>query len=190
MIRKAGTAQAMIAVEDRAAARELLKQFVALYPNEPGVHYMYGLFLLKEDTAAAAGEFVLETKVAPNEVPAYIQAALVDLKNNNYQDGLKYVQKAEALEPNNFIAHVACGQLWLNLDKPKKALKELDIAVKLSPNSPHAHLALSRALFKAGQKTEAAAEEAEYERLKDRADADDVLLRTVLNATSPPGQQQ
>jgi len=173
MIREAGNAQAMIAMADQVTAGEELKQFVALYPNEPGVHYMYGVYLLKEDRASAIGEFKREIEVAPKYLPAYIQIALEDLKNGDYQEGLKYAQNAIALAPGNFVGHVACGRLWLNLNNTDNALKELRIAVKLSPNSPDAHFALSRALFRAGKKPEAAKEQAEFERLKGLADAAD-----------------
>jgi tetratricopeptide (TPR) repeat protein len=173
MVREAGTAQAMIAMQDQVTAGELLKQFVALYPNQPGVHYMYGVFLLKEDRSSAIAEFQREIEIAPKDLPAYIQIALEDLKNGDYQQGLKYAQKAIAMAPGNFVAHVACGRLWLNLNNTDNALKELRTAVKLSPKSPDAHFALSRALFRAGQKREAAKEQAEFERLKALADAAD-----------------
>jgi tetratricopeptide (TPR) repeat protein len=173
MIHEAGNAQALIAMQDQAAAGQELKQFVALYPKEPGVHYMYGVYLLKEDRLSAIGEFQREIEVAPKYLPAYIQIALEDLKNGDYQEGLKYAQKAIALAPTNFVAHVACGRLWLNLNNTDSALKELRIAVKLSPNSPDAHFALSRALFRSGNKPEAAKEQAEFERLKALADAAD-----------------
>ena len=114
-----------------------------------------------------------EIEVAPKDTPAYVQIALEDLKNGNYQEGLKYAQKAIALAPANFITHVACGRLWLDLNNTDKALQELRIAVKLSPNSPDAHFALSRALFRAGKKPEAAQEQATFERLKALADAAD-----------------
>jgi tetratricopeptide (TPR) repeat protein len=173
MIREAGNAQAMFAMQDQVTAGQELKQFVALYPNEPGVHYMYGVFLLKEDRASAISQFQREIEIAPKYLPAYIQIALEDLKNGDYQEGLKFAQKAIALAPGNFVAHVACGRLWLDLNNTDSALKELRLAVKLSPSSPDAHFALSRALFRAGNKPEAAKEQAEFERLKALADAAD-----------------
>ena len=171
MVREAGAAQAMISLSDQVTAGEEMKQFVAKYPNEPGVHYMYGVYLLKADPPSAVGEFIRETEVSPKLTPAYIQVALDDLKNGNYPRGLKFAQKAIALAPDNFIAHVACGKLWLNLNNTDKALVELRTAVKLSPNSPDAHFALSRALFRAGNKPEAQKEQAMFEHLKAQADA-------------------
>jgi len=171
LVREAGTAQAMISIQDQATAGEELKQLVALYPKEAGVHYMYGVYLLKADPPSAAAEFIRETEISPKDTAAYIQVALDDLKNGNFEQGLKYAQKAIVLAPSNFIGHVACGRLWLDMNNTEMALKELRLAVKLSPNSPDAHFALSRALFRAGNKPEAAKEQAEFERLKALEDA-------------------
>jgi len=59
---------------------------------------------------------------------------------------LKYAKEAVGLAPNNFVAHVACGRLWLETGKTDSAMEELRLAVKLAPGSPDAHFALSRAL--------------------------------------------
>ena len=77
------------------------------------------------------------------------------------------------MAPENFVAHVACGRLWMETGKTGRALQELRTAVKLAPGSPDAHFALSRALYKAGQKQEALRERAEFERLKALIDAAD-----------------
>src|SRR5204863_153740 len=47
VVRLAGRAQALIALQDRVSAETEFKQLLPLYPSEPGVHYMYGVFLLK-----------------------------------------------------------------------------------------------------------------------------------------------
>src|SRR5437762_1260794 len=45
VVRQAGRAQAFIALQDQVSAEPLLKELVTLHPSEPGVHYMYGVFL-------------------------------------------------------------------------------------------------------------------------------------------------
>jgi predicted Zn-dependent protease len=77
------------------------------------------------------------------------------------------------MAPENFVAHVACGRLWLAVGKTDPALQELRRAVKLAPGSPDAHFALSQALSEAGLDEQAARERAEFERLKSLADAAD-----------------
>jgi tetratricopeptide (TPR) repeat protein len=173
LIRQAGHAQALIALQDRVAAGAELKEMVAQHPSEPGVHYMYGVYLLKEAPAAAQDEFRREIEVSPQSAAAYTQLALGTLATADYEQGLKYAQKAVALAPGNFVGHVACGRLWLELGDSAHALKELRTAVKLSPGSPDAHFALSRALADAGMGREAAQERSEFERLKALSNARD-----------------
>jgi len=166
VVRLAGRAQALIALQDRVAAETEFKQLLALYHSEPGVHYSYGVFLLKEHPSLAIDEFCREIEVSPSHQAARIQLALELLSTAEYEQGLKYAREAVALAPENFVAHVACGRLWLAFGKTDRALQELRTAVKLAPGSPDAHFALSQALSEAGRNSEAARERAEFERLK------------------------
>jgi tetratricopeptide (TPR) repeat protein len=166
LVRSAGRAQADIATQDNVAAETELKQLVSVYPSEPGVHYFYGVFLLKEHPALALDEFRRELEVSHSQIAARIQLALELLRTADYEQGLKYATEAVALDPKNFVAHVACGRLWLALGKTDRAISELQTAVKLAPVSPDAHFALSRALSEAGRDTEAARERTEFERLQ------------------------
>jgi tetratricopeptide (TPR) repeat protein len=166
MIRLAGHAQTLVALQERVAAEADLKELLALYPSAPGVHYMYGVFLEKEHPPLAMNEFRHEIDVNPSNDAAWIQLAFEFLGPADYEQGLKYAKQAVALAPGNFVAHVAYGRLWLDAGKTDRAVEELRIAIKLAPGSPDAHFALSRALSQAGQNTEAAHERAEFERLK------------------------
>lgn len=171
LVRSAGRAQAFIALQDRVSADAELKQLVAQYPSESGVHYFYGVFSLKEHPPLALDEFRREIEVTPSHTAARINLAFELLNAADYDQGLKYATEAIALEPNNFVAHVVCGRLWLALNNTSRAVQELRIAVKLAPGSPDAHFALSRALTQAGQASEAARERAQFQRLKGLADA-------------------
>lgn len=173
LVRQAGHAQALIALQDRVVAGAEIKQLVGQYPSETGVHYMYGVYLLKEDPESALSEFRSEIEVSPRDAAARIQLALGFLQTSDYKQGLPYAEKAVALAPDNFVAHVACGKLWLGLGNTDRAIHELRTAVRLSPGSPDAHFALSRALSEAGESREAATERAEFERLKAIFDAGD-----------------
>jgi tetratricopeptide (TPR) repeat protein len=165
-VRQAGRAQALITLRDPVGAEIEFKQLFALYPSEAGVHYMYGVFLLKENPSLAIEELRREIEVSPADDAARIQIALEFLHTGEYEQGLKYAREVVALAPQNFVAHVACGRLWLALGETDRALQELRTAVKLAPGSPDAHFALSRALSKAGRKNDAARERAAFERLK------------------------
>lgn len=166
LIRRAGHAQALIAMQDRVAAGEELKQLVAQYPSEPNMHYMYGVYLLKEDPPSAMKQFRQELEVSPKSAVARIQLAFEFLQVGDFKQGIKYAQEAVVLVPNNFAAHVACGELWLGLGNTDRAIHQLQTAVRLSPGSPDAHFALSRALSAAGRSREAAKQRTEFERLR------------------------
>ena len=168
-----GIAKALIALQDRVVAETELQRLLALYPSEPGVHYMYGVYLLKEHPPLAINEFRREIEVSPSHDAARIQLALEFLRTGEYEQGLKYAREAVGLAPGNFVAHVACGRLWLELGKTDRALEELRTAVKLAPGSPDAHFALSQALSASGRNREARHERAEFERLKALAEAAD-----------------
>jgi tetratricopeptide (TPR) repeat protein len=171
VVRQAGRAQALIALQDRVAAETELKQLVELDASEPGVNYMYGVFLLKEHPPLAVDAFRREIEVSPSDAAPRIQLALEFLRTGEYEQGLKFATEAVGLAPENFVAHVACGRLWLGTGKTDRALEELRMAVRLAPGSPDAHFALSRALSEAGRGREAARERAEFKRLKALADA-------------------
>ena len=173
LVRQAGHAQALIALQDHVPAGAEIKQIVAQNPSEPGVHYMYGVYLLKEDPPSAIAEFRREIEISPRHVPARVQLALEFLRSSDYKQGLTYAQQAVALAPDNFVARVAYGRLLLGLENTAQALRELRAAVRLAPGSPDAHFALSRALTNAGLTREAAKERAEFERLKALSDAAD-----------------
>jgi len=173
VVRHAGRAQALIALQDRVAAETEFKQLMALYASEPGVNYMYGVFLLKEHPSLGIDQFRREIEVSPSDAAPRIQLALEFLRIGDYEQGLKYAKEAVGLAPENFVAHVACGRLWLEIGKTDRALQDLQMAVKLAPGSPDAHFALSRALSEAGRESEAAHERAEFQRLKALTDAAD-----------------
>ena len=65
LVRSAGHAQALVALQDRVAAEAEFKEVTAAYPSQPGVHYMYGVFLLKEHPPLAIDEFRRELEISP-----------------------------------------------------------------------------------------------------------------------------
>ena len=97
VVRMAGRAQALIALQDRVAAETEFKQLLALYGSEPGVHYFYGVLLLKEHPPLAVGEFHREIEISPSHAAARIQLALQYLETADYEQGLKYAKGAIAL---------------------------------------------------------------------------------------------
>lgn len=172
LARMVGHAQALVALQDRAAASIEFKEIVSRFGSMPGIHYVYGVFLLKEEPALASDEFQKEIALSPSDAAPWIQLALGLLRSGEYQEGLRCAKNATDLAPDDFVAHVAYGRLWMELGNAQNAIRELQVAVKLAPGSPDAHFALARALSRGGRAKEAEHEQAEFERLKALADAE------------------
>jgi len=171
LVRKAGRAQALVALHDWVAAGAEFKELTAAFGNEPGVHYMRGVFVLKEHPADALAEFDKEIQVSPKEPDARLQIALECLRSGDYDRARKNAAEAVALAPRYFVAHLVSARLWLALEDADKALQEAKIAVELAEDSPDAHLTLSQCYALAGRTEEAEGERAKFQRLKSAAQA-------------------
>ncbi len=169
-VRKAGRAQMLVALNDWVAAAQEFAELAASFGKEPGVHYMYGVFLLKEHPAEAIAEFQKEIEVEPKSVDARLQIALECLRTGEYPVGQKHASEAIELRPDNFIAHVVSSRIWLGLADVPRAVEAAQVAVKLAPDSPDAHLALSKAYAQANRPEDAERERVEFRRLRGLAE--------------------
>ena len=145
---------------------------IAGYPNVARLHYLYGLVLLESDTDKALSEFKQELAITPKDARSLISLAVEYMKRNEYQTALPYAERAVTDDPKYFAAHATLGKVLVEsqLDLPR-GIKELETAVKLSPGNPQSRLALASAYLKAGRKTEAATQRAEFLRLRAQNDA-------------------
>src|ERR1035441_7674506 len=121
LVRRAGRAQALSALADWVSAGVEFNRLAADFGQEPGVHYMHGVFLLKEHPEDAVSEFQREIEIAPKDVDARVQIAFADLTRGDYARGRRYASEAVKLAPGNFAAHLVSGQLWLALGKMEQA---------------------------------------------------------------------
>jgi tetratricopeptide (TPR) repeat protein len=166
LVRKAGQAQTLVGLNDWVAAAQEFAELASTFGREPGVHYMYGVFLLKERPAEAVAEFQKEIEVDPKNPDARLQIALECLRTGEFQEGLKSASEAIKLHPDNFAARIVASRLWLGAGDVPHAIDEAQAAVRLAPDSPDAHLALSRAYAQANRPEDAEHERAEFRRLR------------------------
>lgn len=160
---RAGMSMAARRLEDaQRAFDELLKR----YPDEPNVHYAYGVYLINQDADAALAEFHRELKISPNHVAAMLQIAFEHLKRDENEKALPFAEKAVQLAPNLFPARNALGRILLDMGQVERSIKELEAGVKLAPDSPEMHYALARAYTRAGRKEDAAREREIFQRLE------------------------
>jgi tetratricopeptide (TPR) repeat protein len=166
LISEAGGIGELIALEDFDEADRLFQQLLRDYPTTPFAHYAYGLMLsgLSEYEKAEV-ELREEIKINPESSIPCMLLADVDIRLDRFQDALPLAQEAVKLAPQAFAAHYLLGRALLGLDRVNDSIEELGIAKRLGPSSPEVRYILSRALARAKRPREAAAEQAEFQRL-------------------------
>lgn len=166
---KAAWASASQHPEEAAAGyRELLRQ----YPDEPGVHYAYGLYLEETDLNGALAEFQKEARISPKHWPALLVIASVEMRQGDPEPAIQSLKDAmKSVTPKyRWLCHAELGRANMIADNLDAAIAELQTAVRLMPSQPNIHFFLSEACRRAGKKTEAEKERAEFEKLKVQQD--------------------
>jgi tetratricopeptide (TPR) repeat protein len=163
----AGRAGYSMAARRMEPARAAFDTLLAQYPNDPNVHYPFGVYMLAQDADLAMKEFKRELEISPNHYPAMVQMAFEYLKRDQFDDALPLAEKAVQLAPKLYAARNVLGRVLLELGQIDRAVKELEEGVKLAPSSPEMHFALARAYTRAGKKQEAAREREIFKKLQD-----------------------
>ena len=161
---RAGYSMAARRMDDARAAFDML---LAQYPNDPNIHYPFGVYMLSQDADLAMKEFKRELEITPLHYPAMVQMAFEYLKRDQFEDALPLAEKAVQLAPKLYAARNVLGRVLLELGQIDRAVKELEEGVKLAPSSPEMHFALARAYTRAGKKAEAAREREIFKKLQD-----------------------
>ena len=164
----AGQAGLDMAARRLDEARKAFDTLLSRYPNEPNIHYSFGVLLINQDADAALKEFRRTLEISPSHQPAIVQMAFEYLKREEYKDALPLAEKAVQLGPKMFAARNVLGRVLLELGQVERAMKELEEGVRLAPTSPEMHFALARAYTRAGRKEDAARERETFKRLQDQ----------------------
>jgi tetratricopeptide (TPR) repeat protein len=180
MVMMAGRARYFMAARLGAAAQNAFEALAQRYPETPGVHYAFGVFLLAEQPDAAVREFERELAVSPQNVWARTQIAFALIRKGEFETAKPWAEQAVAQAPTEFVARNALGQILLETGDLEGAIRELEQGVKLASDSPAMHFALARAYRRAGRNADADREQAEFTRL-------DRLVRGARTGTSSLG---
>ena len=146
-------------------AKKEFDDLLGTYPNEPGVHYAFGVHLLESDPARALQEFQRELVISPSHLFARLQIVFLYLKQGTPEEGLSAAEEAVKLKPGLFLTHNVLGRVLLEMGQTQRAMKELETAVRLQPRSPENHRRLAEAYRKAGRSNAAAKQMAEFQKL-------------------------
>ena len=166
MVFQVGRAVYDTSAQRAAEARREWADLIAKYGAEPEIHYLYGWFLLADDSEGALREWKRELEISPKHVPARLQLAFEYLKREDAAAALPFAQQAVKLDPDSFIAHNALGRARAASGDLKGGIAELETASKLAPEAPEVHVALASAYAKSGRKDDAARERALFLKLK------------------------
>jgi tetratricopeptide (TPR) repeat protein len=162
----AGRANFLAASNMREATQQGFEELLRRYPDTPNVHYLYGVYLLRDRPAQALDEFNQELRVSPNHARAMLQLAQEALKRGELQAALRWAAEAVRITPRSFVGRRVLGQIKLELNDIGGAVTELETAAKLEPDSPSVRYALARAYQRAGRAADAKRERAEFLRLE------------------------
>jgi tetratricopeptide (TPR) repeat protein len=180
----AGKAVLAAQEEHNEEAESGFKQLVASYPNEPGVHFLYGAFLARQHPDEAVPEFEREIEISPFHVLARVRLAEQLTVKRDFDRALALAQQAIKLEPKRASAHLFAGEALVAKGNAAEGIRELEISRDGDPGVIRTHLDLLRAYTSAGRKEDADREKREIAKLLDH----DAPSRPSASGDIPHGQ--
>ena len=154
--------------EAQAEYRQLLER----YPNAPGVHYAYAVYLMDTDLEAALREFETEVRHTPSHWPALILMSTLRIRHGTPELAVEPLRQTLQSAPphDQWLCHAELARAFLDAGDAAAAVNEAQISLRLRPASPQVHYLLARAYRQQGRAEEAQRETREFERLKAEQD--------------------
>lgn len=165
MIRMTGEAAFAMQTQHFADADKLFENIEAEYPNEPGVHYFHGAYLMTVRPEEGIQEMKRELEISPSHVPARIGLADEFLKEGQLDEGLGLAREAVKLDPTSAPAHMVLGEILTAKGDLPGAIQELRTASDEAPEVKRVHWDLARAYTAAGRTDEATKEKAVIQKI-------------------------
>jgi tetratricopeptide (TPR) repeat protein len=161
----AGRAVLALQTQHYEEAESEFKRLATAYPNEPGVHFLYGAYLMELHPDEAVPEFERELEISPSHVLARVRLAQQLIAQRDFDRALALAQQAIKLEPKRASAHMMAGEALLAKGQSADGIKELETARADDPAVSRTHWDLLRAYAAAGRKEDADREKQEIEKL-------------------------
>lgn len=165
LVRLAGQAALAEDAKQPEEAERLFTTMLANYPNEPGVHFLYGVFLLDTRPADGIRELKRELEISPSNLTAKLRLAEHYVKDEQLDQALGLAKEAVQLEPEYAPAYLVLGEALVEKGELEKGISALETARKLRPETVRTHWDLLRAYASAGRAEDAKREKEEIERL-------------------------
>lgn len=168
LVHLAGRTELDVQTQHYEDAESEFKQLVTKYPNEPGVHYLYGAYLMQLHPSESVAEFERELEISPSHVLARVRLAEQLIAQRDFDRALTLAQQAIKLDPKRASTHMIAGEALLAKGNAGDGIKELETAREIDPTVVRAHWDLLRAYIAAGRKEDADREKQAIEKLSDR----------------------
>ena len=162
MVRLAG--QAVLATEGSEPEAKF-KQLESSYPNQPGVHFLYGAYLMPIRPADGVKEMRRELEISPYNVLARVRLAEHDLQTQQTDDALSLAKDAVKFAPDVASAHMILGEVEIAKGDTAEGIKALEHARDIDPAVLRIHWDLLRAYMSTQKSEEAQREKSEIEKL-------------------------
>jgi tetratricopeptide (TPR) repeat protein len=165
LARMAGEATLALEGQRRDDAERLFTKMVEAYPNEAGVHFLYGVFLLDARPEDGLRELKKEIEVSPSSVPARLRLAEEYIKEQRADLAQVLAQEAVKFDPKRSAAHMMLGEALVAKGDLAAGIKELETARDEAPQTVRIRWDLLRAYTTAGRADDAKREKEEIEKL-------------------------
>lgn len=165
LVNLAGRAVLALETQHYEEAESEFRRLVSAYPNEPGVHFLYGAYLMQLHPNESVPEFERELEISPSHVLARIRLADHLIEERDFDRALALARQAIKLDPKRASAHMLAGEALLAAGSAGDGLKELETARNDDPSVSRTHWDLLRAYAAAGRREDAEREKQEIERL-------------------------
>jgi tetratricopeptide (TPR) repeat protein len=151
--------------QDLAGGLEELGKAVALNPELPGVHALYGRALLETGNRdRAQAEFEAELTRNPLDFDAHLYLGVLLKEDAKFDEAMTHFEKALGVRPGDPGVRYQIVTIYVSRGESERALPELEAIVKDAPSFLEAHVTLATV----------------YYRLKRREDGD--RERTIIEA--------
>ena len=166
LVNLAGQAVLAMQTQHYEEAESQFKKLISSDANEPGVHFLYGVYLTQLHPDEAAPEFERELQISPSHVLARIRLAEQLITQRQFDRALILAREAIKLDPKRASAHMLAGEALLATGKADEGIKELEAARENDPSVGRTHWDLLRAYTATGRKEDSEREKGEMEKLE------------------------
>ncbi len=167
LVNLAGRATLDLQTQHNERAESEFKQLLTEYPNEPGVHFLYGVYLVQLHPSDSVAQFERELEISPSHVLARVRLAEELIAQRDFDRALMYAQQAIKLDPKRASAHMLAGEALLARNNAGDGITELETARDIDSTVIRTHWDLLRAYIAAGRRQDADREKQAIERLND-----------------------